>query len=107
MSVKYSANICDDNIFIRGNLIPDSDIIYAIENLNTGEYLCKGEEILAVHGTKEQYYNTAELKKKEYESEFHAIRFLYDIFTLNDAVLILNVSLPEKLHNLSRKATLS
>ena len=87
LNVKYSANICDDNIFIRGNIIPDAELIRAIESLNIGEYLCKGEEILAVRGTKEQYDNTVELIKTEYEGDIHAVRFLYDIFTLNDAVL--------------------
>ena len=87
LNVKYSANICDDNIFIRGNIIPDAELIRAINNLNIGEYLCKGEEILAVRGTKEQYDNTAEIIKTEYEGDIRAVRFLYDIFTLNDAVL--------------------
>ena len=88
LAVKYPANICDDNLFISGNIIPDKEIIAAIDNLNIGEYLTAGDKILALRGSKSDFDEHSQLTDLEYTENFRAINFLYDIFTLNNDAII-------------------
>ena len=92
LSVKYQKVVEDENVMINGSILPNSDLISAIQNLQLGEYLAKENLIIAaklsdtdVNLVKEEAIS--EKIKIEYNKEVVRIAMPYDIFGLNDFAL--------------------
>lgn len=92
LSVKYQKVVEDENVMINGSILPNSDLISAIQNLKLGEYLAKENLIIAakfsdtdVNLVKEEAIS--EKIKIEYNKEIVRIAMPYDIFGLNDFAL--------------------
>ncbi|MBI9056304.1 MAG: GlmU family protein [Labilibaculum sp.] len=92
LSVKYQKVVEDENVIINGSILPNSDLISAIQNLKLGEYLAKENLIIAaklsdtdVNLVKEEAIS--EKIKIEYNKEIVRIAMPYDIFGLNDFAL--------------------
>lgn len=92
LSVKYQKVVEDENVMINGSILPNSDLISAIQNLKLGEYLAKENLIIAaklsdtdVNLVKEEAIS--EKIKIEYNKEIVRIAMSYDIFGLNDFAL--------------------
>lgn len=92
LSVKYQKVVEDENVMINGSILPNSDLISAIQNLKLGEYLAKENLIIAakfsdtdVNLVKEEALS--EKIKIEYNKEIVRIAMSYDIFGLNDFAL--------------------
>lgn len=92
LSVKYQKVVEDENVMINGSILPNSDLISAIQNLQLGEYLAKENLIIAaklsdtdVNLVKEEAIS--EKIKIEYNKEIVRIAMSYDIFGLNDFAL--------------------
>ena len=93
LSVKFPTEISDCNLYIAGNICPDSDLAKAVDALSPGEALLGGEELIAFCGSHEDFTGRKFAKTTTYEAEYTAIRQLYDIFLLNDRQLSLDFSI--------------
>lgn len=83
----YPAERTGDNLYINGALLPDDDIVAAVKDLQPGHALYKGDELLALRGTKESLLSPGECKRTDYDHEPTILRFVYDVF-LNNAAQI-------------------
>lgn len=108
---KFKANIQSDNVAVNGNLIPDSSLIEAISNLEIGEALCSGEEILAFAADLSFFEKISSFKEylqldkadficKEYTKEAQKITRPWDIFSQNGK----NIEIDFKLITQGRKS---
>lgn len=86
LSEKYPATFTDDNYFIAGTVVPDADLVAAIRNLQLGESLWNGDELLAyrIAGPLTAGEHT---RRKEWTGPFTYIKNTWEIFSQNDAVL--------------------
>ncbi len=89
LSAKYPKIIKDKNVLINGSILPNPDLISAIQNLKEGEYLSKKNVIVAA------YFSAADVDllqeeaisakvKIEYAKDIVRVAMPYDIFSLND-----------------------
>ena len=84
LSVKYPANITDDNLFIAGNCCPDKNFADAVSVLGNGEALAYNGELVAYRGTMEGFKSVNLEKAAPYTaSSLTMLHQLYDIFLLN------------------------
>lgn len=84
---KFELVSDDDSLFIAGNIIPDTELVESISQLNQNEALIKNNEVLAFRGNKDDFCKEHYEKKIEYENRILAIKELYDIFMLNDEAI--------------------
>jgi len=89
LSELFPCSISDDNLFIAGNLLPDTPLTDAIKALNTGEVLKDGENrVLALRvGSFEEFAALEHFNTIIYSNEFVSINAKHDIFSLNEKVL--------------------
>lgn len=87
---KYPTKDTNDNYFVAGHIIPNPDIIEKIYNLNSGELLTSldGGEVIAFRGTLNDFERQLQTKIIRYEYNYTAIHWLYEIFTLNEKILL-------------------
>ena len=86
---KFSTIATDDNYFIAGNIIPDNEIVERIKNLQSGEWLTvnNGWENIAFRGKLYDFETQNSNKVTDYQHTLTSIKWLYDIFTINDKIL--------------------
>ncbi len=90
--VKFPKVVKDKNVLINGSILPNADLISAIQNLKEGEYLSKEDLIIAacfsdvdVDLVKEEAISAK--VKLVYDKDIVRIAMPYDIFSLNDFAL--------------------
>ena len=84
LATKYPSNITSDNLFVRGNVIPSTDFIAELKNLEPGIALVKDDVVLAFRGAQ---FQLEALKKKVYEGNLTLIENSWDIFEKNDEII--------------------
>ena len=90
LSEKFSINIESDNILINGSVIPNKELIKKIQNLDPDTALAVNNKLLAVRIDKDKLsdfnpFETDQLKKENFTSDFISIEWPWDIFKLNEA----------------------
>lgn len=90
LSELFSCVITDDNLFIAGNVIPDSKLVAAMKALSIGEVLKDNDlSVLALRaGSFEDFVALKNFKTIIYSDEFLSVQSKHDIFSLNNHVLI-------------------
>lgn len=86
---KFSTIATDDNYFIAANIIPDNEIVETIKNLQSGEWLTanNGWDNIAFRGRLYDFETQSSNKVTDYQHNLTSIKWLYDIFSLNDKIL--------------------
>ena len=86
---KFSTIATDDNYFIAANIIPDNEIVETIQNLQSGEWLTanNGWDNIAFRGRLYDFETQSSNKVTDYQHTLTSIKWLYDIFSLNDKIL--------------------
>lgn len=87
LSKKYPVQMSADNLLISGALIPDEELVTAIQALKPGEGLIQSGNLLAANSNESISTNPADYTCKEYTSSILSIRNLWDIFSLNDIAM--------------------
>lgn len=87
LSAKYPTVEADDNIFIAGNICPDTALARRIGALEEGQSLHAGPELIAFRGSRKQFDAAEFADDATYADEYCAIRSLYDIFMKNGTQL--------------------
>jgi len=92
LSKKFPSKAEKENLLINGGLLPNADVIAAIEGLQLGQFLVKGEKILAAYLSENeikivQQKEISEEKKIVFEGEIDIVEKTYQIFGLNDKAL--------------------
>ena len=85
---KFVTTSTDDNFFVAGHVIPTEKLAEAVKNLDCGEELKRGNDIIAFRGTLDNFKAQNISKVTEYEEPLTSIHWLYDIFQLNDKILL-------------------
>ena len=90
LSELFPCEITNDNLFIAGNLLPDTALVNVIKNLSTGEVLKDSRNsVLALRaGSFEEFTALENFKPIIYDSEIKSIHSKHDIFSLNHEILI-------------------
>lgn len=90
LSELFPCVIMEDNLFIAGNLLPDTLLVNAMKALQKGEVLKDAlHSVLALRaGSFEEFTELENFNVIKYPHETHRIQTKYDIFTLNNTVLI-------------------
>jgi UDP-N-acetylglucosamine diphosphorylase/glucosamine-1-phosphate N-acetyltransferase len=91
LSTKFPMQVSEDNLIINGSVLPGESLNSLIRNLQFGEALMQGEELIAtrMNGTQIQNLlngdeiNTIEGKDIS-DLTYLKINFLWDIFSLNE-----------------------
>lgn len=86
LSKKYAADFTDDNYFICGTLIPNSELVHAIQSLALGESLWSGSDLLA-YRIAEPLQKNEHTERKEFLGTFTYIKNVWEIFSKNADVL--------------------
>jgi UDP-N-acetylglucosamine diphosphorylase/glucosamine-1-phosphate N-acetyltransferase len=91
LSKKYPVSYKNLNTYINSSVIPDEHLVKTIEGLKEDEMLVCGDLVLALlTKNKVSFGDIASIsnyKKVNYTLSFRSIQNLWDIFTMNDAVL--------------------
>ncbi|MDD2961658.1 MAG: putative sugar nucleotidyl transferase [Muribaculaceae bacterium] len=86
---KYQVKTCNDSIYIAGNILPDEDLVDAVNQLESGEALTNEDNrLLAFRGTFEGFKSSIYNKVKTFKQPIVSINMLYDIFMLNGDALL-------------------
>jgi len=80
---KFPLALCDDNLFVAGNLLPDSVLAEAVAQLKTRESLCAGDQLLAYRGVMSGFEQIAQASRIEFGGDVRQICQVYDVFTRN------------------------
>ena len=75
LSAKYPTVEADDNIFIAGNICPDTALARRIGALEEGQSLHAGPELIAFRGSRKQFDAAEFADDATYADEYCAIRF--------------------------------
>ncbi len=89
LSKKFPLKTNNENLFINGRLLPDEEIVKAIETLKFGEALVSDVFVLAakINQPKNNSVNFTSLKKINHTPTVTLLNRTWDIFKLNDAEL--------------------
>lgn len=89
LTVKFSAELSSENLYINGAVLPDSRLINAIKRLRSDQILISGDVLLAAYGK----FNTVDellsirasksVKKVSFPHELIMINHVWDIFSKN------------------------
>ncbi|MCL2168024.1 MAG: glucose-1-phosphate thymidylyltransferase [Lentimicrobiaceae bacterium] len=90
LSKIFPCIISDDNLFVAGNLLPDKNIVNAINMLQTGEVLKDTlNNVIALRtGRIEEFTELENFKIVHYPYETIAVHSKQDIFSLNKKLLV-------------------
>lgn len=83
---KYPLQKADDNILINGSVLPTSQLVERIVQLNSGETLVKDDAILAMRLSADEIDKLEEnedLIERLFEGEFLKVNNSWDIFSIN------------------------
>lgn len=89
LSVKYPAILETDNVYINGRLLPDNNLLQAIQTLGVGEMICTGSLVLAIRTTAllEQFdverLSLTGIRSLDYTDTFRILQYPEDIFRMN------------------------
>lgn len=88
LSHKFPLHLTDDNVLIAGNLLPNTELVFAVKNLKVGGALIRDSVILAIRCNKEQAHSFLVEKvwkgeHREVKTHVDMIRRPFDIFRLN------------------------
>jgi len=89
LKVKYELITAEENILINGSLIPDAELVNAVNQLELNEALMSNNILLAIKLDKKKtsvfHIKQAEPEKlNEYTSNYHKINWPWEIFKNND-----------------------
>ncbi|MBN2350443.1 MAG: GlmU family protein [Bacteroidales bacterium] len=92
LSKKFPIKLSEDNIFINGSVLPGTELIKAIENLNTDEALVSDKTVIAVRLSGEKApgfkYDTPKfLSSKNFPGSFIKIDYPWHIFEHNGTAI--------------------
>jgi UDP-N-acetylglucosamine diphosphorylase/glucosamine-1-phosphate N-acetyltransferase len=89
LSELFPCEITNDNLFIAGNLLPDTLLVNGIKNLSIGEVLKdQKQNVLALRaGSFEEFSTLESFESVIYTNDFKCIRSKQDIFSSNSEVL--------------------
>jgi len=90
LSELYPCEITKDNLFIAGNILPDTNLVTAIKTLKCGEVLKDTQNnVLALRaGSFEEFTALENFKTLIYPENYVSIKAKQEIFSLNNDVLI-------------------
>jgi len=90
LSELFPCIITDDNLFVAGNLLPDTTLVEAIKTLNVGEALKDSQNsVLALRaGCFEDFTALENFKTIVYSGKAATINSKHDIFSINEKILI-------------------
>ena len=90
----FPANCGKDNTYINGAVFGTEALVAAIDKLNAGEKLVKGETLIAAHvpicsdSVSAGFYDhITSLPSIEFTEEVYSLKNIWDIFSLNDRAL--------------------
>jgi UDP-N-acetylglucosamine diphosphorylase/glucosamine-1-phosphate N-acetyltransferase len=81
LSVKFSTIITDDNLIIASHLLPDAELIQALQTLHINQCLMANNEIIALRLNKEQ---TQEFIATGTFKQNATVPFNYNLFTITN-----------------------
>ncbi|MEJ2585205.1 MAG: GlmU family protein, partial [Robiginitalea sp.] len=85
---KFPLSSGGDNLLIKGSLIADDSLAKAVKELDSGQALWDGTQILAYRSPGvEKKMDIAGFKKKEYTKTYQEVRHTWDLFSLNGEAL--------------------
>jgi len=92
LQIKYGLITAEENILINGSLIPDNEIVDAINNLELNEAIIANNIILAIKLDKKKaatfhFKQTEPGKVKEYTSSYNKINWPWEIFKNNEGFI--------------------
>lgn len=88
LSELFPLQASNDNFLVTGSIIPDSPIFEAIQNLNPGEALTSGSELIAARCNEELSLNVSSYKTRNIElPDTNRILNVWDLFTKNASAL--------------------
>lgn len=99
LSDKYPIQISEDNIVINGAILPDEELITAIDLLSFGEALITGDNLIAARLDKHQFEELVDtddvndLMGIEYSGIINILERPHDIFTKNHEQIGLDYAL--------------
>ncbi|MFC2090952.1 putative sugar nucleotidyl transferase, partial [Bacteroidota bacterium] len=96
LSKKFPADATNDNLFINGGLIPNSELVAVINSLTTGKLIKKDNKLLAfrTNNTTIDPLDAALLNQaKEYTGRIDLIDYPWKIFSLNGSEIAADFSL--------------
>ncbi len=90
LSSKFPAKLKEENYFINGRYLPDTDLIKAIKNLKTGEMITDGDKVVScilnqndASDFLEDNYSLADYKMIKLKTKLSHISKCPDTFSLN------------------------
>lgn len=83
---KYALSESDENLVIAGNVVPNKDVVAAVESLNVGEALYKGDDVIAYKGSVNDFEKGC-YKQVSYAGDCLILHYLYELFTNNGAII--------------------
>ena len=92
LQIKYGLITAEENILINGSLIPDNEIVDAINNLELNEAIIANNIILAIKLDKKKaatfhFKQTEPGEVKEYTSSYNKINWPWEIFKNNEGFI--------------------
>lgn len=95
---KYELIQEEDNLFINGALLPNTEVLEEILRLNIGEGLVNGDNVIAFRSS--TFMSMYEVKTSEINSEFDLVERAWDLISFNTEQIEKDI----KLLNLSQSA---
>ena len=88
LQVKFPFSISEENIFINGSVLPNNQILEAIDNMQEGDLLYSGETLLVakINGSEAGNFDcslSGTLNKIAYSGELQQIKYPEEIFSKN------------------------
>lgn len=87
LSEKFPMVELEENIMIKGSVLPDEDLVEAVKNLKEHEALYKEGELLAFFCKEGQEVDLESFKAFNFEGKVLQIKNTWDLFTLNGEAL--------------------
>lgn len=81
LSKKWSLELAEENIFINASLLPDENLVKAVNALKSGQKLLKGDILLAY--AQEKIEDVSDYEVVKFEEELLQIGHTWDIFSKN------------------------
>ena len=85
---KFPLTSGSDNLLIKGSLLADDSLTLAVKELESGQALWDGTQILAYRSPRvEREVDFGVFEKKEYTKAYREVRHTWDLFSLNGEAL--------------------
>lgn len=86
LAEKYPTCMSEAMMLINGSVCPTQQLVDVIKNMTLGQTLLKGEIVIAVYKTREDFLSDKEESSEEieFDGEFTKVNTLADLFQLND-----------------------